>query len=255
MKNLHPYKQILLLSILFIFFGGSCTGGSSGNGGSSTFTTPTILYYQFEGTGFKTLDSSGNGIEATIVGCSRVPGKVGNGLEILPAGYVWYENGWYQNSANVPGGMDAPFMSTGEVSIETWIKMSTAQAGQTYHIFGGGYDGIRFQVNDTKLEFLYGSYPNWTPVIAGNSSLVADTWYYVAVTYDSSDAYIFINGVEDNHANVIYSFPHWNNRWYIGNQHSTGSGSNGFPGVIDELRLSNVALREADITDYYNATK
>lgn len=102
------------------------------------------------------------------------------------------------------------------------------------------------------MELLYG---DKTVVIAGNSTIAADTWYHVAVTYDSSDAHLYINGVEDNYRNIIYPFPGWYNIFYIGNQCATGSPSNDFPGIIDELRISNAKRTATEISDYYNETK
>jgi hypothetical protein len=249
MQNKITFAGVLLLSFLSFGFFGECGGGSSSSGTIYTFMEPTILFSQFEGSGSTAIDSSGNDLHATIEGCGRVPGKVGKGLEILPGGYVTYD---FITDSSIS--MHDPFMDTGAISIEAWIKMTTVQPGETYHIFGGGYDGVRFQVNDQKIEFLY-DFDGWSTVVAGNSSLVADTWYYVTVTYDNTEAHIYVNGVEDNYRNVIYPFPYWNNRWYIGNQHSTGTGSNDFPGIIDELRVSNIKLSSIEIVNYYESTK
>jgi len=211
-------------------------------------TWPEIMFYQFSGNDATAIDSSGSNLNANIVGCNRVQGKVGEGLEILPEGYVWYE---YPHGTD--DGFNDSFEETDEISIETWIQLTTVEPLAIYHIFGGENEGVKFQINDEKLEFLYYN-AGWKTIITGNSPLAANTWYYVAVTYNGRKARIYINGVENASRSIERNFPDWEH-WHIGNKNVEGSSSNTFQGIIDELRVSNVKLTATEISDYYNDTK
>lgn len=100
---------------------------------------------------------------------------------------------------------------------------------------------------------------NWKGV-SSSQSLNINTWYHLAITYDSQKNLItnYVNGVQDGTGyqtgllNPALSC--------VGIGYATWGGCSGpltnfFPGLIDDIRVYNRALSDAEIKALYNATK
>lgn len=88
--------------------------------------------------------------------------------------------------------------------------------------------------------------------VMGSNPLVEGEWYSVAATYDAAtkDAKFYIKGESDtnyvlqNTVNIPagVSFGMWNKPWTIGRGAWGGGANDFFSGIIDEVRISDVAL-------------
>ena len=85
----------------------------------------------------------------------------------------------------------------------------------------------------------------------GSHTLSTGTWYYLAVTYNSSAGMVgYVNAASDNTVAANGNIVTQNVAFDVGRQRSTASRY--FNGVIDEVRIASVA-RSADwVTTEYN---
>jgi len=104
---------------------------------------------------------------------------------------------------------------------------------------------------DNRLQFLFcddEGMPHWLESI---TPLVADEWYGVAVTYDKKrvklylkrkgDREYFLQDTLDMTAKV--SLGKWEGPWTVGRGMWNSAPTDWFHGVVDEVRISDVALK------------
>ena len=91
---------------------------------------------------------------------------------------------------------------------------------------------------------------NWR-TITSNTTLVADTWYHFALTWDlsSTTGNLYINGVFDNQNTSFNQVTYLSTPVYIG----TYGPSVYFEGNIDEVSVFNKVLTPTEISSIYNS--
>jgi hypothetical protein len=244
----------------------SIAGAVSG-GGSVSVGTPagsgTVAYYRFEGTA---------GTAAT--GAGSIPDSSGNGFNATPENSPTY-------SASVPvatvpgtGAADATSMSfngtsqgivipdgpafqlTHSLTLEGYIYAQTLSGGDGNIIFRGDDQGgldpywLRYEKSTNSLEFQITNAANQTASISAGIS--ANQWIHVAATLDDStgEMCLYVNGALA--ASAITSIRPYGP--LVGAQPGLGigslqSGGEFFHGMIDEVRISNVALSPSQLLD------
>jgi hypothetical protein len=84
-----------------------------------------------------------------------------------------------------------------------------------------------------------------------------NVWYHAAVTYDGQNWKFYLNGIPDGITDIgTVHYPRWDSIQHAGlgtAMNSTGSAVGFFAGILDEVRIWNVALSESAIqTNMYN---
>jgi hypothetical protein len=238
---------LLLLSLVIIVLSGCNKKDNLDNNDTTVETINSAAFYHFdEVSGSEATDSSGNDLNGTLVGVSRVVGKKGNAVLC----------GAPDSRVELPAQGE---FSSGQISLEAWIRFSTINNNATYQIVGGGTYGLqsyRLQVRDQKIEFLLDDNSSWQTVITANQALSANTWYYIALTFSGSEAKIYINGSQDNARNVSFPILGCYNTVYVGAKDTIGfSWESEFTGEIDELRICKLVRTADQIQAYYLETK
>lgn len=198
-----------------------------------------IINYSFdEGFGNTALDGTGNGSDGIITAASRVDGKFGKGL------LFGFDNSYISID-------DALHFDEDLITIEAWIKPNEIQEGKTYRIFGE-YEssGLDFQIRDGKLEILN----EGQSYHYGSTSISPNIWTHIAFTSDGKDIVTYINGVEDARTNITLPLDYIANIRIGVNWIYTGGSSlfdyiEEFPGIIDELRIWNIARSGDEINN------
>ncbi|BDU50639.1 LamG-like jellyroll fold domain-containing protein [Haliovirga abyssi] len=98
--------------------------------------------------------------------------------------------------------------------------------------------------NGDNSKFSFGL--NGNKSIESSSIVNTNRWYFVVGTYDGSSLKIYVNGNLENQTN--YSDP------IITNTNSILTGKN-FSGIIDEVKIYNLALNNTEILNMYNEEK
>jgi hypothetical protein len=106
--------------------------------------------------------------------------------------------------------------------------------------------------NNGTISFALGTGTIWEDLMTSTSTLSLNTWYHIAATYDGTTMKIYLNGnlVASKFSSVIFANAGPN--LTIGNW---GPGTDrGFPGIIDEARVWNIARTQAQIAaDMYRS--
>lgn len=94
-----------------------------------------------------------------------------------------------------------------------------------------------------------GSFPGQNHPVCGTTSIVPDTWYHVAVTYDSSSWQLFLNGNQE--ASLFVGEPVRDDSQQdagLGSAlNSIGTADGHFYGVLDEVRIWDYARSQSEI--------
>ncbi|MBD3155897.1 MAG: signal peptidase I, partial [Candidatus Aenigmarchaeota archaeon] len=196
------------------------------------------LWHLNEGYGSIIEDSSGNDNDGTINGAIWVDGKWNKSLSFDGV----------DDYVSIP---DDPSLDiTDGITVEFWIYL------RSYSTAGGNgvtkESSYKCGVNSGKkamLRFITESGSWGSTVLYGNTDVSLNTWHHIAGTYNSTSgqAKIYLDGLEDGTATfsgkiVANDRPLWIGR---GNKPY-------FDGLIDEVRISNVAKTEFPVK-YFNS--
>jgi uncharacterized repeat protein (TIGR01451 family) len=195
-----------------------------------------LWHFDEGGTSTTTSDSSASDNTGTLVnGPQWVSGKFGNALNFDG------ENDYVDCEKNVD--------IITAITIEAWIKPSAFtdyDAIVTNFEWSTVKEGWSFRVmSDKKLVWRAVLSGNSTYSIISNSTMEVDNWYHVVLTHDESYTRLYINGsldIEETPGGTIVNLGKalkigWDD-WAV---------ERVFDGVIDEVRIWNIALQPNDI--------
>jgi prepilin-type N-terminal cleavage/methylation domain-containing protein len=204
-----------------------------------------VGYWSFdEGSGTIAKDYSGNGNNGTLVnGPTWTTGKVGGALSF--DGVNDYVNVPYNSVLDI----------VKNFTIEVWIypkeqtfnHQTAVEKWQTYllmHLHAGATTFQHYIFAGGAWHYVRASQP-WSYYIG--------KWGHYVFTYDGTTLKSYVNGVLDNQTTYIGQLTSNTNPVTIGKGAETAASF--FNGLIDEVRIYNRALSDAEIQALYNATK
>jgi chitodextrinase len=217
--NLSPYSNIA---------NATTTGAITGLVGAYSFD---------EGSGSSVTDVSGNGNSGTITNATwTATGKYGSALVF---------NG---SNARITIPDDASLRLTNRMTLEAWVNPSVVSASWRDVIYKGD-DNYYLEATSTTKSRPAGGATGGTTVY-GASSLAKNTWTHLAVTYDGANIRLFMNGTQVASATRTTDLTTSGNPLQIGGDSIYGQY---FSGIIDEVRIYNVALSAAQIQSDMNS--
>jgi concanavalin A-like lectin/glucanase superfamily protein/Big-like domain-containing protein len=208
---------------------------------SNTATVPTlsglVAAFAFnENSGTTAADLSGNSNTASISGATWTSqGKFGNALTFDGVNNVVTVN----DSSSL-------WLSNG-MTLEVWVYPVNSLAG---------WKSVVRKEGDAYLlgaSSLFGNAPAagghftsdaYTYDVFDTSPLPVNTWTHLAATYDGSVLTLFVNGNQVSNRTVGGQIRNDPLPLRIGNSQYSGEG---FPGMIDEVRIYNRALTQSEI--------
>jgi hypothetical protein len=212
--------------------------------------------------GTNAADSSGNGYDATLFNADSssawVEGKVNGGIELDGTDdYLAIQTLNYNQAGQIPA-----------VTVAAWVK--TSASSQRYVISYDRSEYWRFTVggysNNGKMFFATTDSRGYAPETSddyGQTVVTDNAWHLVVASYDSTTSLkkFYVDGVGDGSSSV-----HGNRALGSGtsrfgtigttNEDTTfNSGSRGsfFQGTLDEIRLYDRALTDAEIAYLYSS--
>ena len=204
-----------------------------------------VLYLPFnEGSGTTTIDLSGNNNHGTLYnGPTWVDGKVGKALRFDGV------DDYVIASAN------GVSLGSNPRSIIIWINPSTST--NLYGIVGygsGNCTGKQFYIgrrNDVMFTFWGGCADYNFP-----DDVYSNEWSFLAITFDGAYIRGYKNGLLSGSVSRPINTPSIS-KVIIGAKSDNDGASFGekFPGLIDEVRIYNRALSDAEIKALYEATR
>jgi glucose/arabinose dehydrogenase/chitodextrinase len=196
--------------------------------------TPVAAYSFNEGTGTTVADASGTGNAGTI------------------GSTVWTNQGKYGNALTFNGTNakvtipDAPSLRlTSEMTLEAWVNPSAIPNAWCDLVYKGDDNYYLSTSSSTSSRpagggIFSGSYGE----TFGTSALVLTTWTHLANTYDGTTLRLWVNGVQVSSKAQTGTLKTSSNALSIGGDSIYGQY---FSGLIDEVRVYNVALTQTQI--------
>ena len=202
---------------------------------SMAAATGLVAAYGFdEGTGTTVTDASGSGNTGTITNATwAATGKFGKALQF---------NG---TSALVTIPNAASLQLSSGMTLEAWVNPSAVTAKWRDVIYKGN-DNYYLEATSTNASkpdagmIAGGSYAD----AVGTAKLTANTWSYLTETYDGSTLRLYVNGTQVASVAHTGTIASSTNSLQIGGDTLY---SQYFAGLIDEVRIYNVALSAAQI--------
>ena len=210
---------------------------------ATTATTSPALVAAFsfnEGTGTTVTDSSGNHNNGTIVnGTWTTSGKYGNALVFNGSNAI----------VTVP---DAASLDlTNAMTLEAWVDPSVVNSAWRDLIYKGN-DNYYLEGTSSSgsVPAVGGTFGGANSNVYGTAALSANAWTHLAATYDGMTLRLYVNGTQVSSAARTGSFGASTNPLQIGGDSIYGQY---FNGAIDEVRVYNVALTQAQIQSDMNS--
>jgi hypothetical protein len=174
-------------------------------------------------------------------------------LFLLLSPSIWAQNGLHFDGVDdkVNCGNDASIQLTGNsITLEAWIKAdfweTQVWAGNIINKEqnAGTSGGYMLRVGEGgKLNMNLGD-GNWNELTTQNNVLTLNTWHHIAGTYDGTKMRLYVDGMAVDSTNYSINFINSSANLTIG---SHPVWDRFFEGVIDEVRIWNVARTGAEI--------
>lgn len=236
-------RLIILISILFFFgMGASFAGINDG----------LVTYYPLNG---NANDESGNGNDGIVSGgMTYSDGVIDQAASFDGASYIRDING------NPLGNV-----SDSSFAISSWINFTSYGASDHAVYFTLGNDIIGSNSNEEQVAMLvypgnllgtgitdtYNEY--FGKVIKYNTPINAGEWIHTVTIISNANLSFYVNGQLIDIQPVTFDFtsPGWQNSMMLGATHYDDSYRNPFVGLLDEVRIYDRALSEAEIQELY----
>lgn len=217
----------------------------------STTDKTLVAYYTFTGNCTDLSDYANNG---TVVGATLTTDSLGK----ANAAYSFDGNSYIL----IPN-KDVLNITTNKLTLSAWIKPSTLGNQYVIHksknvdamgepLGGGGPFSLDFYTGKTRA-LLIDSLSNATQ-IDGTTTIKANVWQHIALTWDGSTANVYYNGVLEG--SKAFAGPLWltTGNVYLGAYKWVFPNAT-FKGSMDNVRIYNRALSTTEIQDLYNNFK
>jgi len=202
-----------------------------------------VAYYPFNG---NANDESGNGKHGMVSEAALSNDRFGDSYKAYnfdgADDYIKVENLDYQFS--------------NALSFSVWINPVNAQKGVIINkwVYAAEDKSLTF-TSDQKISFCLagptGSLSCFTPTMS-DSIIPLNQWTHLAAVYDGSAAKIYINGVLDISQSASGNIFNYDGKLYFGfNPDRIGEYNFPFKGKLDEVRIYNRALTQAEIQQLY----
>jgi hypothetical protein len=198
-----------------------------------------VAAYGFEeASGSAVTDLSGNGNTGTMVNATRTTaGKYGSGLTFNgTTAYV-----------QVPDAASLDLAATGTVAVWMFQTVAKGQAGLIHKGQLSSFADEAYSLQNsgtTRLPEIYVTSGTASKDVVATTALTLSAWHHVAATWDASGTKLYIDGVLNASATGALTVRNTTGALVLGAQYA-----NGFPfqGTLDEVRIYNRALTQAEI--------
>ena len=205
---------------------------------TSTITGLVAAYSFNEGAGTTVTDSSGTGNNGSTTNATwTASGKYGNALVF---------NG---SNALVTIPDAASLHLTTAMTLEAWVNPSTVNAAWRDVIYKGSDNYYLEGTSSNSVPAVGGTFGAASANVFGTTSLAVNTWTHLAATYDGATLRLYVNGTQVSSIARTGNLATSTNPLQIGGDSLYGQN---FTGMIDEVRVYNVALTQAQIQSDMN---
>jgi hypothetical protein len=165
---------------------------------------------------------------------SWVPAKFGNGLQFDGTGYVEVTK-------------DPELELSESVTLTAWVNFDDVSGRQDIVSYADSYAIIK-ESDSTFRGFIYQG--GW-PMANGTTATEAGEWYFAAMTYDSTDIKIYVNGELDGTAGAPGEILFQGAPFWFGGAPADPGQAWFFKGILDEVEIWNRAMTEEEVMETY----
>jgi len=192
-----------------------------------------------------TYDSTSNDNDGTKTGAAEpavtTSGKIGNAQD-------------FDGVDDIITLANAPLSGAGnEMTFGSFVKYDAIESNDFIVLMSGGYRGFSITIDATNannLNFYIGDGSVYHNDYKEAHGMSVDNWYYVVCRYDYVNFEAFINGVSIGTYGDVFT-PNWESA----TSRISHSADNGTNGIMDEVRISNIARSDDWIkANYYTQT-
>src|SRR3989338_4557522 len=180
------------------------------------------------------MDASGQGNHGPLVtmstSTSRVPGKLGQGLKFDGV------DDWVNVPDIILGNTNITFSAWIKTSVDGWI-IGNAESSDLRVVGGKAY-----------FQYYTGSFQ----ILTGNTSINNGQWHQVVGTGNGTLNSIYVDGVNDGELSTTGT-PNIKIE-ALASRDDTYSPSQGYTGLLDDVRIYNRALEASEIAELYAYT-
>lgn len=211
------------------------------------FPQGLIAYYPFNRNGF---DESGNGNHGILT----------NGPYFVSDRFNHPNSALYFDGINDYVNIDAHanLIPTGNsnFSVSTWVKWDVSPPDNQVIVgYGGnvspGYGFLLGYERANKLDFQIYSNSQWYTAASGMTPN-ASNWYHIVGIFDHSKLYIYINNQLRAQSNLTSNMASASTLRIGCESYSSGNGWYFLKGIIDDIRIYNMALTLNEINQLYH---
>ena len=165
---------------------------------------------------------------------SWVPAKFDNGLQFDGTGYVEVTK-------------DPELELADSVTLTAWVNFDDVSGRQDVVSYADSYAIIK-ESDSTFRGFIYQG--GW-PMANGTTAIDAGEWYFAAMTYDSTDIKIYVNGELDGTAGAPGEILFQGAPFWFGGAPADPGQPWFFKGILDEVEIWNRAMTEEEVMEVY----
>ncbi len=161
-----------------------------------------------------------------------VPAKFGNGLQFDGTGYVEVTR-------------DPELELSESVTLTAWVKFDDTVGRQDIVSYADSY---AIMVDSTFRGFIYQG--GW-PMANGTTAIDVGEWYFAAMTYDSTDIMIYVNGELDGSVGAPGEILFQGAPFWFGGAPADPGQPWFLKGILDEVEIWNRAMTEEEVMETY----
>ncbi len=143
------------------------------------------------------------------------------------------------------------------LTFAAWVKLDSLPAQNYYYTLGKEYSyrlaissagNVHFVVKTTNNDW----YAAGTKVDC-TTNLTTNTWYHIVGTYDGSRVRCYVNGQKEGTSSQTLSGNIYNSGDPLRFGHQVAYNIRWLDGLVDEVRLYNRALSDAEVESLYSS--
>lgn len=219
-----------------------------------------VAYYRCdEGEGTTLIDATGNGNDGTIYGASYVPGEVQLELTDNALGIQETEPQTIKNTVLSFDGVN-DYMNLGVIPFHEYINGFTIQIelktsdGVMFgnNIAGKDYNSVFLSDNRFSIQWANNS-TDRTDLTFDNTNIIDGASHQLTAIWDGLYMSVFLDSLL--HAQTSHIYTTWNssnNYHFMATLRDSGTMESFLQGTLDEIRIWNRALSQAEIQRYMN---
>lgn len=163
----------------------------------------------------------------------------------------WMEFDGVNDNVIVPS--DESLNITQNITISIWVNSATNEQNTDSYFIRANNDAYGISSSDNIRAGLWIQNSSGTFLSSGvlDDNLTTNQWHHLVGRYNGTDLSLFLNGIENKTSSYIGDIRSLNLTVIVGAESS--SGSRFFTGGIDEVRIYNTSLTDAQISQIFNS--